>query len=125
MASRDNDDTNPPNGNSRGGDVRKTLIGKAVRYARVTRKDRGLMHELLAELEHPGLGEQEELSTPPRAFVQALRRPKNARRKTIAVVIDGVTVPLLLNPQGKTDREREQWLWNFCRTLVREVRSER
>lgn len=125
MASRNNDDTTNHNGNNGGGDVRKTLIGKAVRYARVTRKDRGLMRDLLAELEHPGLEEREEFNAPPRAFVRALRKPKHARRKTISVVIDGVTVPLLLNPQGKTDREREQWLWNFCRSLVREVRSER
>lgn len=128
MASRSTNSTSNNNGGNNGGDGRTKLITKAVRYSRTIRKDRNLMRDLLILLNHPGIDAEQqvqEVAIPPRAFRNALRKPKGSKRKTIAVWINGERVPLLLNPQGKVDPEREQWLWNYTRNLVREVRSGR
>lgn len=101
----------------------QTLIGNAVRASRITRRDRKAIRELLdaADLIADLIaGRSDDPAIPPRSFVEQLRRPVKSRRQTIRVKVDGTTVPLLLNPQGKADPERESWLWNFIRNLVRE-----
>lgn len=127
MTSRTNSSTNGPDDRGGGGDngnspSRQTLIAHAIKASRTTRQERAMMRDTLRGLDRiRRLYEQPDNPTvPPQRFVDELRRPVRARRRTIVVMVDGDRVPLLLNPQGKADPDREQYLWDYIRALVRE-----
>lgn len=108
-----------PTGND-GGDrnTHNQMIDKAVRYAGVTLKDRLIMRRLIKNLDRYAAIEHETCVVPPGSFRRALRRPIGAKRTPVKVTIHGKPVSLLLNPQGRVDVEREQWLWDYIRDLV-------
>lgn len=128
MTSRTNSNTNgddnqgggDDNGGSQGSE--QTLIAHAIKASRTTRQQRAKMRNVIRGLDRiRQLNEQtDNPAIPPQRFIEELRRPARARRRTIVVLVDGDRVPLLLNPQGKADPEREQWLWDYVRALVRE-----
>ena len=127
MTSRTNSSTSGPDdpgGGDRNGDSssQQTLIAHAIKASRTTREERDMMRKAIRGLDRIGkLYEQSENpDIPPQRFVEELRRPVRARRRTIVVMVDGDRVPILLNPQGKADPDREQWLWDYVRALVRE-----
>lgn len=101
---------------------RQSLIDRAVTYSRITRNERAEMRHVLREVDRVGrLAEHAKgADTLPDNFVEQLRRPVSSRRQTIAVIVDGDRIPLLLNPQGRADPEREAWLWEYICRLVRE-----
>ncbi|MFG1963184.1 hypothetical protein [Nonomuraea sp. NPDC049028] len=127
MTSRTNS-TNGTDGQGGGGDdgggspSQRALIAHAIKASRTTRQDRARMRKAIRGLDRIGQHHQppEDPSIPPQRFVEELRRPTRARRRTIVVMVDGDRVPILLNPQGKADPDREQWLWDYVRALVRE-----
>jgi hypothetical protein len=94
------------------------LIGKAVRLSRIPRSLYRDVADLLSTVEK--IDACSDSSEPPREFRDALRQPRKSKRRPIRVCIDGHTVPLLLNPQGRKDPEREQQVWNYIRGLVRD-----
>lgn len=107
-------------------DGTSSLVGNAVRLSRTTLKDRIQMRALIvaldqyAELERrAALIAAYDPSAVPFAVRAALRSPVGSRRKTVTVSIDDSPVALLLNPQGKVDPEREQWLWDYVVARVR------
>ena len=108
----DGDDTNNFNGR------RRRMIKKAIQYSRVTLKDRLYMRELVTELDRHIPEPGDTSPVPPGPFRAALRRPLGARRKPITVTVNGRSVSLLLNPQGRINVEREQWLWDYIRGLI-------
>lgn len=116
QSSTNNNDHEGDNDNSS-----RRLITKAVRYARVSLRDRLEMRLLVTELNRQAsLTEIGNTPTPPPQFRAALRQPIGSRRRTVSVMIGGKRVPLLLNPQGRRDPEREQWLWEFiCARVLR------
>lgn len=128
MTSRTNSSTNSTDGQGGGGDGsggspgQQALIAHAIKASRTTRQDRARMRDAIRGLDRIGQPHQppENPSVPPQRFIEELRRPTRARRRTIVVMVDGDRVPILLNPQGKTDPDREQWLWDYIRALVRE-----
>jgi hypothetical protein len=127
VTSRTNSSTSGPDdpGGGDGNDdssSKQTLIAHAIKASRTTRQERDMMREAIRGLDRIGkLHEQSENpGIPPQRFVEELRRPVRARRRTIVVMVDGDRVPILLNPQGKADPDREQWLWDYVRALVRE-----
>jgi hypothetical protein len=98
------------------------LIRKAIRYARATRHHRNMMRTLLRRVDRvadPYLP-PDDPAVPPRQFIDELRRPKTAKRRAIRVNVDGKELPVILNPQGVIDVEREVWLWNYIRDAVRD-----
>lgn len=102
---------------------RQALINHAIKASRTTLSDRMAMRDALRGLDRIRQRyeqQSDDPATPPQPFIDALRRPARSRRCTIIVYIDGNRVPIVLNPQGKADPEREAWLWEYVRTLVRE-----
>lgn len=101
---------------------RQALIGHAIEYSCATRQDRADMRRLLRGVDRVGqLSEQSrDSAVPPKNFIDQLRRPPTSRRRTITVQVDGEEVPILLNPQGRADPERELWLWHYVCNLIRE-----
>ena len=132
MTSRTNSRTNGTDGQGGGGGgggdgggnspSQRALIAHAIKASRTTRQERAKMRDAIRGLDRiRQLHEQtDNPAIPPQPFIEELRRPTRARRRTIVVMVDGDRVPLLLNPQGKADPEREQWLWDYVRALVRE-----
>lgn len=116
----DNQGGRDDNGDSQSS--KQTLIARAIKASRTTRQERAKMRDAIRGLDRiRQLHEQtDNPAIPPQPFVDELRRPTRARRRTIVVMVDGDRVPLLLNPQGRADPEREQWLWDYVRALVRE-----
>lgn len=98
---------------------KRRMIANAIRYARAELQLRIAHREILKELDRRAEIE-EGSAVPPAAFRTALRQPAGSRRKVIHVSVDGKRVRLLLNPQGKVDPEREQWLWDWLRARVRD-----
>lgn len=100
-----------------------TLIRNGIRLARTSRAVRTAVRELVAELDRQAELEQHgDPTIPPPAFRDALRRPVGSKRKTITVLIYGKRVSLLLNPQGKENPHREQYLWDFvCARVAKEL----
>lgn len=123
MTSRTNSGNNghDNNGGNHPPPDRRSLIDRAVKYSRVTRQERADMRHMLRQVDR--VGQLTEHSKDPDAlpynFVEQLRRPVSSRRTTIAVVVDGERIPLLLNPQGQANPEREAWLWKYICRLVR------
>jgi hypothetical protein len=110
---------NHDDGNENEVEAPRELISNAIRLSKTTRRDRANMRDLLTCVDH--IAEQlDDPATPPRNFVEGLRRPARARRRTVRVVIDGKTVPVMLVPQGKADPRREAYLWGYICKLVRE-----
>lgn len=94
------------------------MIANAVHYSHASLQDRILMRRLVRELNKHDLDVYETPAVPPRSFRSALRRPVGSKRTTVTVTIGGQPVSLLLNPQGRTDAAREQWLWEYLRDLI-------
>ncbi|MFG1683590.1 hypothetical protein ACGFNP_25700 [Nonomuraea sp. NPDC049269] len=110
---------NHDDGNGNEAETPHSLINNAVRLSKTTWRDRANMRALLNCVDH--IAEQlDDPAAPPRNFVEGLRRPARARRRTVRVVIDGKTVPVMLVPQGKADPQREAYLWGYICNLVRE-----
>lgn len=109
---RDEDDSLNFNGR------RRRMIRKAVRYSRATLQDRLLMQATVRELDRHIPEPGDTSPVPPGPFRAALRRPVGSRRKPITVTVNGRSVSLLLNPQGRINVEREQWLWDYIRGLI-------
>lgn len=100
----------------------QTLISHAIEYSQATRKNRADMRRLLRGVDRVGqlIEQLHDPAVPPENFVNQLRRPTRSRRRTITVRVNGDDVPILLNPQGRADPERELWLWNYVCNLVQE-----
>jgi hypothetical protein len=101
-------------------DTTKTMIVTAVRYSRTTLTDRIAMRDLLNALDRYAELERAVAGEVPLIFRAALRQPVGSRRRTITVLIDDTKTALLLNPQGRDDPVREQWLWDFVCARVRQ-----
>lgn len=95
------------------------LIRNAVRLARTGMSIRIAVRDLITELDRQAdIERYGDPSDPPEAFRAALRRPVGSKRKTITVLVDGERIALLLNPQGRTDPQREKELWTWIRNRV-------
>lgn len=113
---------NDSGGNDDSEDTPSRLIRKAIRYSRSTRHLRARMRTLLKDLDRvadPYLP-PDDPAVPPQHFLDELRRPKTAKRRAIHINVDGRNLPIILNPQGVVDVEREKWLWNYIRNAVGE-----
>lgn len=111
------DDTSP---------TQRTLITHAIRASRTTRQDRAMMRETIRGLDRIAQHQHQpdDPATPPQRFVEQLRRPARGRRRSIVVLVDGKRIPVLINPQGRTDPDREQWLWDYICGLARNGATE-
>jgi hypothetical protein len=77
------------------------------------------MRQLVKELNrHQTVSADQARTAPPGSFRNALRRPTWSKRSAVTVAIGGRSVALLLNPQGRADPEREQWLWDYLVNLI-------
>jgi len=94
------------------------LIAKAVRYSRLTLRDRLIMSLTLRELDRAATLTSITSKVPPAAFRRALRRPVGSRRRPVTVEIYGKPVSVLLNPQGRANPAREQELWDYLRGFL-------
>lgn len=94
------------------------LIDNAVRLSKIPRTLRRDVAVLLRTLDK--IDACSDPSTPPQEFRDALRKPRKSKRRTIKVCVNDRTVPLLLNPQGRIDPDREQQVWDYVRGLVRD-----
>lgn len=110
--SHDNNDSGGPD------DSRNRMTENAVRYSRTSLKDRIIMQEIVKSLDRHDADASGTPASPPGPFRAALRRPVGSKRKPVTVTIAGRPVSILLNPQGRVDVEREQWLWEYVRDLV-------
>jgi len=94
------------------------MTDNAIKFSRATLKDRILMRRLVRELDrHNAEGDATPIA-PPGPFRTALRQPIGSKRKPVTVTVGGRPVSLLLNPQGRIDVDREQWLWEYVRDLI-------
>lgn len=115
-------DDNGGNAKGRCKGVLARLIERAIRYASTTREDRDKVHELVQALDRIAApGAHQDPAVPPQQFVNALRASTTTQRRPIVVTVDGQRIPVLLNPQGKTDPDREAWLWAYLRRSVQET----